>query len=451
LSTTNGGSKTPKTLTRRDLLRNAGTTGLTLAAAQALAPFALWGSPGRAYGGSLAPIKVGILHSLSGFMAISEKSLKEVEEMAIKEINAAGGVLGREVVTVVEDPASDFGTGFPQKARKLLLDDQVTAVFGCWTSASRKSVLPVFEENNGLLFYPVQYEGNECSKNVIYTGAAPNQQILPAIDYLYNLGKRKFYLLGSDYVFPRTANQIINAQLRKKYKIDPVAEKYAALTASDFKPFVDDIKKVQPDVIFSTINGDSNIPFYNELAANGITADKVPVCAVSVAEDELRGLIGKAKIEGHLCAWNYFQSVDLPSNKTFVENFKKFVGDEKRVTDDPIEAAYFQVYLWKLAVEKAKDTAVNRVRAAIRDRRGKGANPIEFDAPGGRVRLDPRNQHVWKPFRMGEVQANGQFKIVYEYKEDGKVVPIRPIPYPPVAYNKDCDWIKSPRKGEIDL
>jgi urea transport system substrate-binding protein len=446
-----------KKTTRRDFLKKSGKAGLTLAAASALSPFLLSGCSGGADSGKGGggpggsgdktptgePIKVGILHSLSGFMAISEVSLKDVEKMAIDEINKAGGVLGRPVEAIVEDPASDFGRGFPEKAKKLLLDDQVAAVFGCWTSASRKSVLGIFEENNGLLFYPVQYEGNECSKNVVYTGAAPNQQILPAVDYLWkDMGKRKFYLLGSDYIFPRTANQIIKAQLKNVYNAEAVQEKYADLKERDFKAFVDDIKKVQPDVILSTINGDSNISFYNELANNGITADKVPVCAVSVAEDELRGLIGKTAIKGHLCAWNYFQSVNLPSNKTFVENFKKWVKDDKRVTDDPIEAAYFQVYFWKLAVEKAQSTEVDKVRKAYTDAK----KPIEFDAPGGRVKLDPRNYHTWKPFRMGRVREDGQFDIIYEHKD-----PIRPLPYPPVAYQKDCDWIKSPKKGEIDL
>jgi urea transport system substrate-binding protein len=445
----------PSNPSRRDVLKRAGQAGLALAAA----PLALSGcskstdtSGGKVGKGGGSPtggeIHVGILHSLSGFMAISEVSLKDAEQMAIAEINGMGGVLGKKVVAQVEDPASDFAKGFPEKARKLLLDDKVAAVFGCWTSASRKSVLPVFEENNGLLYYPVQYEGNECSKNVVYTGAAPNQQLLPAVDYLWkDMGKRKFYLLGSDYIFPRTANQIIRAQLKNVYKVDPVQEKYADLKERDFKPIVDDIIKAQPDVILSTINGDSNISFYNELANNGITADKIPVCGVSVAEDELKGLIGQTKIAGHLCAWNYFQSVDLPKNKEFVKNFKKFVKDDSRVTDDPIEAAYFQVYLWKLGVEKAKSFDVDKVIAAIHD----ADHPIEFDAPGGRVRLDPRNQHVWKPFRMGKVKSDGQFDIIYEYKEGGKVVPIRPEPYPRVAYNKDCDWIKSPQKGEIDL
>jgi urea transport system substrate-binding protein len=433
-------------MTRRDLLKKAGQTSLTLAAASALAPFAL---PGKSRAQQGSTIKVGIMHSLTGFMAISEVSLKDVELMAIKEINEAGGVLGKQIEAVVVDPASDFEKGFPEKARKLLLDDQVAAVFGCWTSASRKSVLKIFEDNNGLLFYPVQYEGNECSKNVVYTGAAPNQQILPAVDYLWNeMGKRKFYLLGSDYIFPRTSNQIIRAQLKSVYNVEPAQEKYASLTEREFKAFVDDIVKVDPDVIFSTINGDSNIPFYKELARNGITADKVPVCAVSVAEDELRGLVGQTPITGQLCAWNYFQSVKLPSNQKFVENFRKFVKDDKRVTDDPIEAAYFQVYFWKLAVERAGSTDVAKVQAAIQSPR----RPIEFDAPGGKVRLDPKNMHTWKPFRMGKVREDGQFDIIYEHKDKaGKVDLVRPDPYPRVAYKKDCDWIRSPKKGEIDL
>jgi urea transport system substrate-binding protein len=434
---------TRKGMTRRGFLRGASGASLTLAAAGSLAPFWLAGTTARARGGAAAEsIKVGILHSLSGFMAISEKSLNEVEKMAIEEINAAGGVLGKTIEPVEKDPASDFDKGFPEKARELLLQDNVVAVFGCWTSASRKSVLPVFEENNGLLFYPVQYEGNECSKNVIYTGAAPNQQIIPAIDYLWkDMGKRKFYLLGSDYIFPRTANQIIRAQLKNVYQAEPVQEKYADLKEKDFKDIVDDIKKVKPDVIFSTINGDSNLPFYNELAANGITAKEVPVCAVSVAEDELRGLT-RDKFVGHLAAWNYFQSVDTPKNKEFVKKFKDKYG-ANRVTDDPIEASYFQVYLWKLAVEKAQSTDVDKVREAIRD--------LEFEAPGGMVKVDGKNQHTWKPFRMGKIQEDGQFEIVFESKKDGKVVAVRPEPYPRVAYNKDCDWIKSPTKGEINL
>ena len=251
--------------------------------------------------------------------------------MAIEEINAKGGVLGKKIEAIVEDPESKFTDVFPEKAKKLLLKDKVPVVFGCWTSVSRKNVLPVFEENNGLLFYPVQYEGNESSKNVVYTGAAPNQQILPAVEWLMSKAggeKKKFYLLGSDYIFPRTANLIIVKYLESK-GLKPVAEKYTPLGHLEYQNIVQDIKKEDPDVIFSTINGDSNVNFYNELAAQGITADKCPVVAVSVGEDELRGL-DPAKVKGHLAAWNYFQSIDTPVNKEFVKRFKAKYGAGSR-------------------------------------------------------------------------------------------------------------------------
>jgi urea transport system substrate-binding protein len=379
-------------------------------------------------------IKVGIMHSLTGTMAISEISLKDAELMAIDEINAAGGVdvdgKKMKIEAVVEDPASNFETGFPEKATKLLLSDKVAAVFGCWTSASRKSVLKIFEDNNGMLYYPVQYEGNECSKNVIYTGAAPNQQILPAVDYLWKeMKKKKFYLLGSDYIFPRTSNYIIKKHLEKVYEAKPVEEKYTPLGHRDYANVVADIKAKDPDVVFSTINGDSNLNFYNEMAAAGLTADKVPVLAVSVAEDEIRGLDKKIfpKFVGHLAAWNYFQSIDTPSNKAFVKRFKEFCKDDTRVTDDPIEAAYFQVYMWKNAVEKAKSTDVDKVREAIKD--------LVVDAPSGKVKVDGKNFHTWRPFLMGKIRPDGNFDIVYQTKEW-----VRPVPYPPVAYNLDCDW-----------
>ncbi len=424
-------------MTRREMLRRAGQTSLTLAAAQALSPFLLSGCTNNGGGGNT--IKVGIMHSLSGFMKVSEESLKDAELMAIEEINSAGGVLGKKIEPIIEDPASDFEKGFPEKAKKLLQSDKVACVFGCWTSASRKSVLSIFEKNNGLLFYPVQYEGNECSKNVIYTGAAPNQQILPAVDYLVEkMGKKKWYLLGSDYVFPRTANQIIIAQLKSKYKLDPVNDeeagtkaraKYVPLTQKDFKNVVDDIKAKDPDVIFSTINGDSNLPFYRELAANNIKADKVPVCAVSVGEDELRGL-DPPVVQGHLAAWNYFQTVKTPENKVFVEKFKAKYGQD-RVTDDPIEAAYYQVYFWKQGVEKAGTaTDVDKVIQGVRGQ--------TFKAPEGMVKVDEKNNHTWKPFRLGKIRDDRQFDIVYETPEW-----IRPDPYPAVAYpNDDCDWTK---------
>jgi urea transport system substrate-binding protein len=420
---------TARNLTRRKFLAKVGQTGLTLAAAQALAPFALTGcSSSKTTGGT---IKVGILHSLTGTMAISETSLRDVEQMAIEEINAAGGVLGKKIEAVVEDPESKFTDVFPEKAKKLLLKDKVAAVFGCWTSVSRKNVLPVFEENNGLLFYPVQYEGNECSPNVVYTGAAPNQQILPAVDWLLSKEggeKKKFYLLGSDYIFPRTANLIIVKYLESK-GLKPVAENYTPLGHKDYATYVQDIKKEQPDVIFSTINGDSNVNFYNELANAGITAEQIPVVAVSVGEDELRGL-DPARVKGHLAAWNYFESIDTPKNKEFVKKFKAKYGPD-RVTDDPIEAAYFMVYFWKLAVEKAGSTDVDKVRTALR-------SGIEFDAPGGRVKLDPKTQHTYKFFRMGRIRDDKQFDIVYTSPQA-----IEPDPFPQVAFpGWHCDWTK---------
>jgi urea transport system substrate-binding protein len=405
-------------------MKKVGGTGLTLAAAQALSPFILSGCGG---GGSGDKIKVGILHSLTGTMAISEISLKDVELMAIDEINAAGGVLGKKIEPIVEDPESKFTDVFPDKAKKLLLKDNVVAVFGCWTSVSRKNVLPVFEENNGMLFYPVQYEGNECSKNVVYTGAAPNQQILPAVDWLLKAGKKKFYLLGTDYVFPRTANLIIVKYLKSK-GLDVIAEKYTQFGHKDYATYVQDIKASDADVVFSTINGDSNINFYNEMGSQGLTAEKVPVVAVSVGEDELRGL-DPAKVKGHLAAWNYFQSVDIPKNKEFVKKFQDKYGKDK-VTDDPIEAAYIGVYFWKAAVEKAGSTDVDKVREAFKSN-------IEFDAPGGKVKLDPKTQHTYKRFMMGKIREDKQFDIVE------KTELLEPVPYPPVAFpGWGCDWTK---------
>jgi len=413
-------------LTRREWLSQTARTGLAVAGAAALSPL-MSGCAKKAEGST---VKVGILHSLTGTMAISEMSLKDAELMAIDEINAAGGVLGKQIEPVVEDPQSKFTDVFPEKAKKLLLNDKVAVVFGCWTSVSRKNVLPVFEENNGLLFYPVQYEGNESSKNVVYTGAAPNQQILPAVEWLMSKAggeKKKFYLLGSDYVFPRTANLIIVKYLESK-GLKPVAERYTPLGHLEYQNVVQDIVKAKPDVIFSTINGDSNVNFYNELAAQGITADKIPVVAVSVGEDELRGL-DPSKVKGHLAAWNYFQSLDNPKNKEFVEKFKKKYGAD-RVTDDPIEAAYLQVYLWKLAVEKAKSFEVDAVRKAF-------AGGIEFDAPGGKIKLDPKNQHIAKRFHMGKIRDDKQFDVIFSTEL------IDPEPYPQIAFpGWSVDWTK---------
>ncbi len=416
----------PQNPTRREVLQKAGKAGLVLAAAQALSPFLLSGCSKKSN-----TIKVGILHSLTGTMAISETSLRDVELMAIEEINQAGGVLGKQIEAVVEDPESKFTDVFPEKARKLLLKDKVVAVFGCWTSVSRKNVLPVFEEHNGLLFYPVQYEGNECSKNVVYTGAAPNQQILPAVEWLLSEAggkKKKFYLLGTNYVFPRTANLVIVKYLASK-GLEPVAEKYTKFGHQDYSTYVQDIQKTKPDVIFSTINGDSNTNFYKQLADAGITADQIPVVAVSVGEDELRGL-DPSKVKGHLAAWNYFQSIDTPANKAFVKKFKDKYGQD-HVTDDPIEAAYIGVYFWKLAVEKAGSTDVDAVRQAIQ------SGGIEFDAPGGKVKLDPKTHHTYKRFLMGKIRDDKQFDVVHQTPL------IEPVPYPPVAFpGWSCDWTK---------
>jgi urea transport system substrate-binding protein len=409
------------------MLSKTGKTGLLLAASSALSPFVLSGCSGG--GGNT--IKVGILHSLTGTMAISEKSLRDVELMAIDEINGKGGVLGKKIEPQVEDGESKFTDVFPAKAKKLLLKDQVACVFGCWTSVSRKNVKPVFEENNGLLFYPVQYEGNESSKNIVYTGAAPNQQILPAVEWLMSAeggSKKRFYLLGSDYVFPRTANLIIVKYLDSK-GLKPVDEKYTKLGHAEYANVVQEIKKADPDVIFSTINGDSNINFYNELAGQGITADKVPVVAVSVGEDELRGL-DPSKVKGHLAAWNYYQSVKTPANEAFVKAFKAKYGDD-RVTDDPIEAAYMMVYFWKMAVEKAGSTDVDKVREAFKSN-------IEFDAPGGKVTLDAKTQHTYKPFLMGKIRDDKQFDVIHRTEL------IAPDPYPAIAFpGWSCDWTKN--------
>lgn len=316
-------------------------------------------------------IKVGILHSLSGTMSISETSLRDAELMAIEEINANNGVLGKKIVPVVEDGASDWPT-FAEKAKKLLERDKVATIFGCWTSASRKAVLPVVEKYNGLLWYPVQYEGLESSPNIFYTGASANQQIVPAVEWLLKQGKKRFFLLGSDYVFPRTANKIIKAQL-KAMGGEVVAEEYTPLGHTDYSTIINKIKTSKPDVVFNTLNGDSNVAFFKQLNAAGITAKDIPTMSVSIAEEEIRG-IGPEYVKGHYAVWNYFQSVDTPENKEFVRKFKERYG-QNRVTADPIEAAYFQVYLWAKAVEKAGSTEVDKVRQA--------AKGIEFKAPGG--------------------------------------------------------------------
>ena len=357
-------------------------------------------------------IKVGILHSLSGTMSISETAVHDAELLAIEEINAAGGVMGRQLEVVIEDGASDWPT-FAEKARKLLQEDEVAVVFGGWTSASRKAMLPVFEQNNGLLFYPVQYEGLETSPNIFYTGATTNQQIVPAIEYLLADGKTKFYLLGSDYVFPRTSNLIINKQLAAA-GLEAVGEEYTPLGHTEYSTVITKIKAAEPDVVFNTLNGDSNVAFFKQLKDAGISAADLPTVSVSVAEEEITG-IGAENISGHLVAWNYFQTTNTPENEKFVAAFKAKYG-ENRVTDDPIEAGYFGVYLWKAAVEKAGNTEVAAVKEA--------AKGIEFAAPGGLVTIHDENQHVSKTVRIGSVRDDGQIDEIWSTG-----APVVPDPY----------------------
>ena len=378
-------------------------------------------------------IKVGILHSLSGTMAISETTVVDAEELAIEEINAAGGVLGKQIVAVKEDGASDWPT-FAEKAEKLIDQDEVAVVFGCWTSASRKAVLPVFEEKDHMLWYPVQYEGQECSKNIFYTGAAPNQQIEPAVTWLLENKGKEFFLVGSDYVFPRTANNIITEQLKADGGT-VAGEDYLPLGNTEVTPIINKIKQALPDggVIFNSLNGDSNVAFFKQLKSAGMGPDKYPVMSVSIAEEEVRQ-IGPEFLEGHYAAWNYFQTVDSPANTKWVTDFKAKYGED-RVTNDPMEAAYIMVYLWAQAVEKAGTTDIAAVREA--------AYGQTLEAPEGTVTMQP-NHHISKTVRMGEIRADGMFDIVSS--TDG---PVEPIPWNQyVADTKGfaCDW-SDPAKG----
>ncbi len=359
-------------------------------------------------------IKVGIMHSLSGTMAISESSLKDELLMLIDEQNKKGGVLGKKLEPVVVDPASDWPL-FAEKSRELLSKDKVAVVFGCWTSVSRKSVLPVFEELNGLLFYPVQYEGEESSRNIIYTGAAPNQQAIPAVEYLMNeVGVKRWVLEGTDYVFPRTANKIIEAYLKQHgVKDEDILIHYTPFGHSDWQSIVSQIKAFgstgKKTAVINTLNGDANVPFYKELANQGISAEDIPVMAFSVGEEELSG-IDTAPLVGHLAAWNYFQSVDTPENKEFIKKFREFTKNPKRVTNDPMEAHYIGFNLWVKAVEKAKSTDVNKVLDNI----------VGLETPnltGGVARVLP-NHHITKPVLIGEIQDDGQFEVVWQTKKE---------------------------------
>ncbi len=354
-------------------------------------------------------IKVGILHSLSGTMAISETTLKDTMLMLIAEQNKKGGLLGKQLEAVVVDPASNWPL-FAEKARELLTKDKVAAVFGCWTSVSRKSVLPVFEELNGVLFYPVQYEGEESSKNVFYTGAAPNQQAIPAVDYLMDQGVQRWVLAGTDYVYPRTTNKILEAYLKGKgVAQEDILINYTPFGHSDWQSIVADIKKFgsagKKTAVVSTINGDSNVPFYKELGNQGVSAEDIPVVAFSVGEEELSGIDTKPLV-GHLAAWNYFMSVDAPANTAFIKQWHEFTKDPKRVTNDPMEAHYIGFNLWVKAVEKAGTTDPDKVIDAM----------IGLETPnltGGVAKMLP-NHHITKPVLIGEIQGDGQFSVVWE-------------------------------------
>ena len=375
-------------------------------------------------------IKVGILHSLSGTMAISETSLKDVALMAIDEINAKGGVLGKKIEPVVVDPASNWPL-FAEKARQLIAQDHVVAIFGCWTSVSRKSVLPVVKELNGLLYYPVQYEGEELEKNVFYTGAAPNQQAIPAVEYLMSKdggAAKRFVLLGTDYVYPRTTNKILRAYLHSKgVKDTDIKELYTPFGHADYQTIVADIKKFSAGgktAVISTINGDSNVPFYKELGNAGLKATDVPVVAFSVGEEELRGVDTKPLI-GHLAAWNYFESVKNPTNADFVKKWKAYAAAKHlpnaatAVTNDPMEATYVGIHMWAQAVEKAKSTDTDKVIAAMGGQ--------SYKAPSGyTLVMDPTNHHLHKPVMIGEIKGDGQFSVVWKSKEAIRAQPWSP-------------------------
>ena len=389
-------------------------------------------------------IKIGVLHSLSGTMAISETSLKDTLLMLVDEQNKKGGVLGKKIEAVVVDPASNWPL-FAEKARELIQKDKVAAIFGCWTSVSRKSVLPVVEELNGILFYPVQYEGEESSKNVFYTGAAPNQQAIPAVDYLLKQGVKRWALVGTDYVYPRTANKVLEAYLKSKGFTDKdIMISYTPFGHSDWQSIVSEIKKFggagEKTAVISTINGDANVPFYKELANQGVSAKDIPVIAFSVGEEELAGIDTKPLV-GHLAAWNYFESVDSEINDEFIEKWHKFVKDEKRVTNDPMEATFIGFNMWVKAVEMAGTTDYSAVQDAL----------IGISVPnlsGGIATMMP-NHHITKPVLIGEIQDDGQFEIVYQ--TPGTVVGDAWSDYLPGSKDLISDWRKPLSCGNFNV
>jgi urea transport system substrate-binding protein len=380
-------------------------------------------------------IKVGVLHSLSGTMAISETTLKDTVLMMIDAQNKKGGVLGKKLQAVVVDPASNWPL-FAEKAAQLLEKDKVSVVFGCWTSVSRKSVLPVFEKDDGLLFYPVQYEGEESSKNVIYTGAAPNQQAIPAVDYLMKEnGVKRWVLEGTDYVYPRTTNKILEAYLLAKgVKPEDISINYTPFGYSDWQARVSAIKKFgsagKKTAVVSTINGDANVPFYKELGNQKISAESIPVVAFSVGEEELSGVDTKPLV-GQLAAWNYFESINTPANKAFINDWHAFIKNPKRTTNDPMEATYIGFNLWVKAVEKSKSTDPEKVIAAL-----PGLETPNLT--GGIAKLLP-NHHITKPVYIGEVKADGQFNVVW--KSAGTVPGDAWSDYLPGSKNLEADWV----------
>src|ERR1700686_5363955 len=381
-------------------------------------------------------IKVGVLHSLSGTMAISETTLKDTILFLIDEQNKKGGVLGKKLEAVVVDPASNWPL-FAEKARELITKDKVAVVFGCWTSVSRKSVLPVFKELNSILFYPVQYEGEESERNVFYTGAAPNQQAIPDVDYLMKEEKvKRWVLAGTDYVYPRTTNKILEAYLNSKgVKQEDIMINYTPFGHSDWQTIVADIKKFgsagKKTAVVSTINGDANVPFYKELGNQGIKATDIPVVAFSVGEEELAGLDTKPLL-GHLAAWNYFESIKTPANAAFIKEWHDFIKNPKRTTNDPMEAHYIGFNMWVKAVEKVKTTDPDKGIEALPGTQAP-------NLPGGVSTLLP-NHHITKPVYIGEIRPDGQFNVVFKTKE---LIPGAAwSPYLPGSKDLEADWVK---------
>lgn len=411
---------------RRSFLKGAGAAALGAAAYPLLGGLSTARAEGLWKGGvTNEVVKVGDLHSLSGTMAISEIPVKNAELLAINEINAKGGVLGRKIEPIVVDGASDWPL-FARLAKKLITQDHVTTIFGCWTSASRKAVLPVVQHYNNLLWYPVQYEGMECSHNIIYTGACPNQQIEPSVEWLLKNKGKKFFLIGSDYVFPRTANAIIQAQL-KALGGETVGVEYAPLGHMEFATIIDKIKYSGADVVYNTLNGSSNVAFFKQFQQAGLTPEKMPIMSTSIAEVEIQG-IGPQYCTGHYACWNYFMTTDTPQNKAFIKAYKDAYGQDS-VTDDPIEHGYLNVYLWAKAAEKAGTFDPDKVRDA--------ASTFSFDAPQGVVQVSAENQNMSQIVRVGEIEPNGMFKEVWHTPE-----PVKPQPYSPYVSDMTCDWPK---------